>query len=99
MKTIFALMMLVFSTAASSACYMIFGPANELVWRGTAPPVKMDSVSLGDEVRKIVPNGHLVISSEPFASCPSLDSVAPRTAMRQTRDDKNDGKDVSSARQ
>lgn len=29
-----------------------------------------------------MPNGHLVISSEPFA-CSALDATAPRTAMRQ----------------
>ncbi len=83
MKTILSLLVFTFSTAASSACYMIFGPTNELVWRGGVPPVKMDAVSLSDEVRKIVPNGHLVISSEPFASCSALDATAPRTAMRQ----------------
>ena len=83
MKTILAVLALTFSTAASSACYMIYAPTNELVWRGTTPPVKMDAFSLSDEVRKIVPNGHLVISSEPFASCPALDATAPRTAMRQ----------------
>jgi len=99
MKTILALLALVFSTAASSSCYMIFGPTNELVWRGTTPPVKMDSVSLSDEVRKIVPSGHLVISSEPFASCPALDSTAPRTTMRQTHEDTKGKKGAPSGRQ
>ena len=83
MKTILALLALSASTAASAACYLIYSPTNELVWRGGVPPVKMDAVSLSDEVRKIVPIGHLVFSSEPFASCSALDATAPRTAMRQ----------------
>ena len=87
MKTILALLALCFSTAASSACYMIFAPTNELVWRGTAPPVKMDSPSLRDEIRKIVPNGHLVISNEAFTSCSAVDLTAPRTTMRQRADE------------
>lgn len=87
MKTILALLALAFSTAASPACYMIFGPTNELVWQGTSPPVRMDAVSLSDEVRKIVPNGHLVISSEPFASCPALGPATPGATMRQGREE------------
>jgi hypothetical protein len=86
MKTILALLALSASTAASAACYMIYSPTNELVWQGPTPPVKMDAYSLSDEVRKIVPNGHLVINSEPFASCPPLDVTAPRTAMQQGED-------------
>ena len=86
MKTILALLALSASTAASAACYMIYSPTNELVWRGPNPPVRMDAPSLTDEVRKTVPNGHLVINSEPFASCPPLDVTAPRTAMQQGED-------------
>ncbi|MFB0936745.1 MAG: hypothetical protein QMB52_13300 [Propionivibrio sp.] len=83
MKSVLALLAFVFSTAASSACYMIFAPTNELVWRGMSPPVRMDSPSLRDEIRKIVPNGHLVISNEASVSCPALDLTAPRKTMRQ----------------
>ncbi len=82
MKTILAVLALSFSTVASSACYMIFAPNNELMWRGTAPPVNMDSPSLQDEVGKIVPHGHLVISNEVYAPCPALDLTTPRKTMR-----------------
>ena len=80
MKTIFALLALSVSTAASSACYMIYSPSNELVWRGTAAPVRMDAVSLKDEIHKMVPRGHLVVSSE-MTSCYAMDLTTPRKTM------------------
>lgn len=72
MKTIFALLALAVSTTASSACYLVYSPSNELVWRGTAAPVRMDAVSLSHEVNRIVPKGHLVVSDD-VASCYALD--------------------------
>ena len=80
MKTIFALLALSISTAASSACYMVYSPSNELVWRGTAAPVRMDAVSLKDEINKLVPKGHMVVSSE-TATCYALDLTTPRKTM------------------
>lgn len=97
MKTILALLALSASTAASAACYMIYSPTNELVWRGPNPPVKMDAPSLTDEVRKIVPNGHLVINSEPYVSCLPLNAAAPRTAMQQG-EEATSGKKATPAR-
>lgn len=82
MKTIFALLALVVSTAASSACFMIFAPSNELVWQGTSAPISMDRVALDDEVHKLVPKGHLVIVDTMGAPCPKLD-LTTRTTMRQ----------------
>jgi len=81
MKTIFALVALLVSTAAFSACYMIYTPSNELVWRGTAAPVRMDAPSLKDEINKIVPKGHMVVSGE-VSSCYALDLTTPRKTMR-----------------
>jgi len=81
MKTIFALLALLASTAASSACYLIYTPSNELVWRNTTAPVRMDAASLKDEINKIVPKGHMVVSSD-VESCYALDLTAPRKTMR-----------------
>ena len=82
MKTFFALLALCFSTAASSACYMIYAPSNELVWRDALPPVPMDSVSISHEVRKKVPAGHMVIIQDDSAPCLSLD-LTTRTTLRK----------------
>ena len=82
MKTIFALLALAVSTAASSACYMIYTPANELVWQSSAPPVSMDKVALDDEVQRLVPKGHLVIVDTAGTSCRKLD-LTTRTTMRE----------------
>ena len=86
MKTIFALLALLASTAASSACYLIYTPSNELVWRSTSAPVRMDAISLKDEINKIVPKGHMVVSSD-VASCYELDLTAPRKTMRDKADE------------
>ncbi len=86
MKTIIALLALLASTAASSACYLIYTPSNELVWRGATAPVRMDAVSLKDEINKIVPKGHMVVSSDD-ASCYKLDLTAPRKTMSDKADE------------
>lgn len=83
MKTIFALLALSVSTAASSTCYLIFDSSNELVWRGTTPPVSMETISINAAVQKIVPKGHLVISNNDTAACPALDLTTPRKTMKQ----------------
>lgn len=83
MKTIFALLAFSLSTAASAACYLIYSPANELVWRSSTPPVAMDTLSINDAVRKLVANGHLVISNHDGSPCPTLDLTAPRKTMKQ----------------
>ena len=82
MKTFFAALAICFSTAASSACYMIYTPSNELVWRDALPPVPMNSASVSHEVRKKVPGGHLVIIQDDSAPCLSMD-LTKRTTLRQ----------------
>ena len=83
MKTIFAFFALSFSAVASAACYLIYTPANELVWRGTNPPVDMDTAALNAAVQKKVPQGHLVVSNDDKAPCSALDLTTPRKTMRQ----------------
>ena len=82
MKTIFALLAFSVSTAATSACYVIYSPSNEVVWQGTSPPVLMNSVSLNDEVQRKVPKGHLVIINIDPTQCPAFD-LTTKTTMRQ----------------
>ena len=67
---------------ASAACYLIYNPGNELVWRATTPPVAMDRGALADAVQQRVPGGHLVISNS-GAACLPLDLTAPRQTLRQ----------------
>jgi hypothetical protein len=87
MKTIFALLVLSVSTAASSACYQIYAPSNELVWQGTTAPVPMDNILLAEEVQKIVPKGHMVISNATPQQCPAFDITAPDRTMRKKAED------------
>lgn len=89
MKTIVLLVALVGSTTASAMCYQIFAPGNELVWQNTTAPVAMDSPSIADEIRKIVPGGHLVIVDDRSAPCPAFDAVK-RKSMRERAQEIND---------
>jgi len=79
MKTIFALLALAFSTVASSSCYLIYTPSNEVVWRGNTAPVSMDKLALDAQVQKMVPKGHLVIVDTVGAPCTSLDLTTETT--------------------
>ncbi len=90
MKTIFALLALAFSTAASAVCYLIYTPSNELVWRSDTAPVAMDKPGLDKEVQKIVPNGHLVIVDIAGATCFKLDLTAPTTMKQKAEEMKYD---------
>lgn len=83
MKTIFAFLALACSTAAFPACYLIYTPANEIVWRGTSPPVAMDTAALNAAIQKMVPRGHLIVSNDDKAPCLPLDLTQPRKTMRQ----------------
>ncbi len=82
MKTIFALMALACSSAALAECYSIYTSSNELVWQNTYAPVPMNTPSLDKEVQKKVPKGHMVITNDMAAPCPSVDFVKPRKTMR-----------------
>lgn len=95
MKTLFALLALTVSTAASSACYMVYSSSNELVWRGTSTPVRMDAYSLKDEINKIVPKGHMVVTND-MASCFPLDSTTPRKTMYDRAEEPKHGRSTSS---
>jgi hypothetical protein len=78
MKILSALLLaLSFPTTASAAlCYQIFTPANALVWQGKTPPVPLDGLDLNDEVRKMVPSGHLVIIEDSnSAPCQAIDTT------------------------
>lgn len=83
MKGFLALLALGLSSAASAACYLIYTPANELVWRSTTPPVAMDTLALNAAVQQIVPRGHLVIFNNEAGPCPELDLTAARKTLRQ----------------
>lgn len=91
MKAVFASFALFLSSFAYAACYMIYTPANELVWRAPTPPVAMDTLALDAAVHRIVPHGHLIISGNDGASCPLLDLTGPRkTLQEQVAQEKNE---------
>jgi hypothetical protein len=90
MKILFALLAFSFSAAASaSVCYQIYSPANTLVWQGDRPPIELDHPTIEDEVKKMVPNGHLIIVDDSTAPCLPIDtrpeSVTPRVGGRYVK--------------
>lgn len=92
MKTVFALLVLSFSSAATAACYQILLPSNEVVWQGRRPPIAMDTLSLNEEVRKIVPNGHLIVVDNWMAPCPAFDNTAAGRAAQRRAEGQASGK-------
>lgn len=86
MKTAFALLALSFSSAAVSACYQIYSPTNQMVWQGSQPPFAMDQLALNDEVKKIVPNGHLIIVDERTAPCHAFDATGGKAEQQQANE-------------
>jgi hypothetical protein len=82
MKTLFVVFALCVATTASADCYQIFNANGELVWRDTKPPVSMDTGSPNEAVQRIVPKGHLQISSASEAHCTFVDQTGKRDSMR-----------------
>ncbi|MDR0379826.1 MAG: hypothetical protein LBI62_07795 [Candidatus Accumulibacter sp.] len=87
MKMLLALLAFSFSAAASaSVCYQIYSSTNVLVWQGDKPPVELDHLTIEDEVKKMVPDGHLIIVDGSTAPCQPVDtrpgSTAPRVGGR-----------------
>ena len=91
MKAAFVLSALALSSVAHGACYMIYTPANELVWRATTPPVAMDTLALDAAVHRIVPHGHLIITNDDTAPCRALDLTKPRQTLQQKVAQEKDG--------
>ncbi|MDR3299827.1 MAG: hypothetical protein LBU43_07475 [Candidatus Accumulibacter sp.] len=86
MKTIAALLALTFSaTASATMCYQIFSSSNVLVWQGNRPPVQLDRPSIEDEVRKMVPGGHLIIVEEQSAPCQPVDTMPIKPLPRAAK--------------
>jgi hypothetical protein len=76
MKIPLALLALSFSTAASATgCYQIFTSSNVLVWQGTKPPVPLDRPEIDEEVKKMAPDGHLVIVDDQNAPCQTVNAL------------------------
>jgi hypothetical protein len=74
-KTILSLLVLSFSTAVSaSVCHQIYSSSDVLVWQGIKPPVRLDRPTIEEEVKKMVPDGHLIIIDNHSASCPPVDT-------------------------
>ena len=91
MKTVLVVLALLLSSSAQAACYLIYTPANELVWRAPTPPVAMDTLALDAAVQRIVPRGHLVISNNDAQPCPVLDlTVARKTLQERLAQEKNE---------
>ena len=75
MKVILVVLAACFSPAALSACYQIFDSSNRLAWQDDEPPVALNRLDLDDEVKKIVPGGHLIIVDDQQTACWPMGSL------------------------
>ncbi|MDR2788252.1 MAG: hypothetical protein LBD06_07825 [Candidatus Accumulibacter sp.] len=84
MKTILGLLALSFSAAAPAAtvCYQIYSSSNTLVWQGSQPPVRLDRPAIEDEVKKMVPGGHLIIVDDHGSLCQPIDTRPGKTSRQ-----------------
>ena len=84
MKVILIVLAACFSPAALSACYQIFDSSNRLAWQGDEPPVALNRLDLDDEVKKIVPGGHLIIVDDRQTVCRPMGSLGSGTSSTAT---------------
>jgi hypothetical protein len=85
MKMILALLAFSFSAAVHAAgCYQIFSSSNVLMWQGAQPPVPLDRPEIDDEVKKMVPDGHLIIVDDRSTPCLAVDDI-PRKPAKASR--------------
>jgi hypothetical protein len=92
MKTIAALLAFSFSTAASAiTCYQIFSPANELIWQGNTPPIRLDNANIEEQVAKMVPNGHLIIVDDKNAPCDPINRISTKAVKRNQGEKRTGG--------
>ena len=76
MRAILIVLAACFSPAALSVCYQIFDSSNRLAWQGDEPPVAMNRLDLDDEVKRIVPGGHLIIVDDQQTTCRPMGSLS-----------------------
>lgn len=85
MKTLFALLALSLSaTASASVCYQIYSSSNTLVWQGNTSPVPLDYPAIDDEVKRLIPGGHMIIVDDRSSPCRSFGTLPEKPLPRRT---------------
>lgn len=68
-----------FSPSAMAACYVVYGPDHQEVYRSTVPPVDL-SLLLHQTLPAVAPGGSLVFSFESRSCAQEIDKL-PRSAQ------------------
>ncbi len=69
-----------FSQAAGAACYVVYGPAQQVVYRSTQPPVDL-SYPLHETVPMLVPGATLVFSLDNHGCDSEVNRLAQSTRL------------------
>lgn len=72
----------VFSPAASAACYVVYGPSEQVIYRASEPPVNL-SYQLHQTVPVLVPGATLVFSLDNHGCESEVNLLAQSAGFRQ----------------
>lgn len=73
--------------AASAACYMIYSPGDELIYRSNRAPVDL-SLPLHQTVPQVAPGARLVFSLDEFNCATEVNLIVERAQLAQARADR-----------
>ena len=70
--------------AASAACYMVYSPSNELIYRSNRVPVDL-SLPLHQTVPQLAPGARMVFSLDEFNCATEVNLIAERAQLSQAK--------------
>jgi hypothetical protein len=73
--------------AASAACYLVYAPGNELIYRSSRAPVDL-SLPLHQTVPKLASGATMVFSRDEFNCATEVNLIAERAQLAQARTDR-----------
>lgn len=77
-----ALVAALFSQTASAACYVVYGPNNDIVYRDQTPPVDL-SLQIHETLPIVAPGSTMVFSLDDFGCELSINKLPMSTLARQ----------------
>lgn len=84
MRTAVLLSACALAQAASAACYFVYAPGNELIYRSNRAPVDL-SLPLHLTVPQLAPGATMVFSRDEFNCVTEVNLIAERAQLAQAR--------------
>ena len=84
MRAVLVLSACAVAQAASAACYFVYSPSNELIYRSNKSPVDL-SLPLHMTVPKLSPGATMLFSLDEYNCATEVNLIAERALMAQAR--------------